>query len=141
MALINFLAQVVAFRHGGMMGTEARGQIETILKVIESLEGYCEQAQAVLAHIPGKTGRRPLGWYDSFVELMVAVAGILHVPVTTRGAGQREPDETPFTVLVFAVERFLPREAWSNSLGACAKRIQAGLKASRPAAGKNESRN
>ena len=141
MAFINFLAQVVAFRHGKMTGSEARTQIETILKVVESLQGHCEHAQAVLAHIPAKAGRRALGWYDSFVELMVAVAGTLEVPITTRGTSQREPEETPFTILVFAVEKFLPREAWSNSVGACAKRVQASLKTSRVAAGKNESTN
>jgi hypothetical protein len=88
-----------------MTTAEARGQIETIIKVVESLQGHCEHAQAVLAQIPAKAGRRALGWYDSFVELMVAVAGTLEVPITTRGTSQREPEETPFMVLVFGVER------------------------------------
>jgi hypothetical protein len=123
-----------------MTATEARAQIETILRVNESLAGYCDYTQAILAQIPSKTGRRALGWYDGFVDLMVSVAGILDVPITTRGTGARDPEETPFTVLVFGVERFLPREAWSNSLAACAKRVQASLKALRGAAGKNGSK-
>jgi hypothetical protein len=126
--LIMLLSEVVGERHGGMTAAEARDQLDTILKVLEALDDHCERAQAKLASLPAKTGRPALDFYDGFVALMVEVAAKLELSITTAWDPADDHNATPFTLLVYSVEAVLPREAWSNSLAACAKRIERSLK-------------
>jgi hypothetical protein len=134
--VVNFLVQAIDVAHRGALD-RPREQLETILAAVEHLEGYCEQARAVLSHIPGKKGQRGLAWYVPFVELMTEVAARLGLKVTT--AGDRRGDDpyaTPFTVLVYGVETALPEKARSNLLSTCAKRIEDSRKRPKAARGK-----
>jgi len=60
--------------------------------------------------------------------LMVEIAGQLGLPVAPPWDPSDDQQATAFTVLVYDVERLLPRAAWSNTLAACAKRIERSLK-------------
>jgi hypothetical protein len=134
--VVNLLVRTIDLVHQGELD-QPRQQLETILDAVEHLEGYCEQALAVLNEIPAKKGQRGLGWYDMLVELMTEVAGRLGLKVTT--AGDRRGDDpyaTPFTVLVYGVEDALPEPARSNLLSTCAKRIEDSRKRSKAARGK-----
>jgi len=138
--VVNFLVQTIGLVHRGALD-QPRQQLETILEAVEHLEGYCEQALAVLSHIPGKKGQRGLAWYDAFVELMIEAADLLSLKVTTGGDRSSEDQyATPFTVLVAGVEAALPEGAASNTLAACVKRIQRSLTKLNSAPGQNASK-
>ena len=112
-------------------------QLETILKVIEGLENYCERALVLLSDLPAKRGQPALRWHEELVRLMVQVAELIGIKVSTGGDRSEDPYATPFTVLVFEAERVLPEEAWSPTLAACAKRIESSLKRLKRAPRKN----
>jgi hypothetical protein len=120
---VHLLAETMG---GGSFGDGA-SLLETYLRLLESLSTHCDRAAVILEEAPAKTGRRPLEFYAPFMRLMVGIATKLGIKVSTAGDRVEDPYATPFTTLVFAVERFLPRDAWSNSLPACAKRIDRAL--------------
>ncbi len=129
--VVVFLARVIGMAHPDPLARPIQ-QIETMLDVIERLDRYCDQALATLAHLPAKKGQRGLRWHDDFVALMVEVAGLLGIAVSTAGDRMGEDDEspyiTPFTELVRNAEVFMPDYgAHSNSFAACAKRIDRSL--------------
>lgn len=134
--LISYLEQVIAFGHECDVAA-ARLHIETLLKVAEGLEVHCERGLVLLSQIPSKKGQRGNSWYDDFVELMSELAGELGMKVSTAGDRSEDPSATPFTMMVFALEKVLPEGAQSNTLAACAKRIQRSLRKVRLAAGQN----
>ena len=94
----------------------------------EGLEDYCERALVLLSDLPAKRGQPALRWHEELVRLMVQVAELIRIKVSTGGDCLDVPYATPFTVLVFEAERVLPEEAWSPTLAACAKRIESSLK-------------
>lgn len=78
---------------------------------------------------PGK-GPAPLRWYSRFARDLTEIADEIGIELTIGGGGRTDDTHlTPFTRFVFAVERLLPRKAQSNSLNACAKRIERAMKA------------
>jgi hypothetical protein len=129
MHFAHFLTQIVIEEHPGMSGNEARDQLETALKVLERLERYCERALVKATLTPAKTGRRSHDFYDAYVALMVKIGRRLGLEPRLPWDPSDPEQETPFTALVFEIERFLPRAAWSNTSAACAKRIERSLKA------------
>lgn len=104
-----------------------REQLEIIQTVLERLERYCTQALLLMTHLPAKKGQRGLRWYDEYTLLMTQVADLLGVKVSTAGDRGEAAYATPFTVLAFTAEGVLPEEAQSNTLAACAKRIERSL--------------
>jgi len=123
-----FLTRMVTEEHRGIKPVEARWQLETALAVLERLDRYCERALVRLELTPAKVGRRSHeGWYDPFVSLVVHIATELGIEIRLPWDPSQAEQETPFTALAFAIERFLPRAAWSNSPGACAKRVERSL--------------
>jgi hypothetical protein len=78
---------------------------------------------------PGK-GPAPRSWYSRFARDLAEIADEIGIELTIGGGGRTDDAHaTPFTRFVFAVERFLPRKAQSNSLTACAKRIERAVEA------------
>jgi hypothetical protein len=120
--VLNLLRDAVDEAHKGRH-PHPREVLETSLKIVEGLETYCERALVRVALAPAKRGRKANEWYDEFVILMSEVARRLGVKVTTAGNWNRDPHSTPFTVLVFETEKFLPEGARSPSEEACGKRI------------------
>ena len=129
--VVTLLIHAVALAHAGQH-PRPREQLETILKMIEGLENYCERAMVLLSELPAKSGRPALEWYDGLVRLMMRVAELIGIKVSTAGDRSDDPSATPFTVLVFEAERVLPEEAWSKTLAACARRIDRSLKRLKP---------
>lgn len=118
---IFFLAEVVG-RDGGVK--EGLSLSQTHLRLLEAVRVHCARAGKTLAEMPAKTGRRSLDFYGPFVQLMAQTAGQLGIRVSTARDRLDDNSATPFTYFVHEVERFLPRAAWSNSLTACARRIE-----------------
>lgn len=125
--VVSLLIQAITLAHAGQH-PRPRDQLEISLKMIEGLEKYCEQALALLSELPAKRGQPSLGWYDELVGLMMRIAQLIGIKVSTGGDRSEDPYATPFTVLVFEAERVLPEEAWSATLAACARRIDRSLK-------------
>lgn len=102
------------------------------LHVIDSLNVYCDQARKILAHAPAKKGQRGLGWYPDYLVVTIRLAEHLGIAITTAGDRTGEDDEspyrTPFTLLVYRCEAFLPKGAQSTTLATCAWRIDQALK-------------
>jgi hypothetical protein len=117
-----------------------REELEIILKLMEDLEQYCWRALLIMEEHPAKKGQRGLRWYTEHVKLMMQVAHLLDVKVSTAGDRIEDDHATPFTVLVFEAERVLPEEAWSDSLAACAKRIERSLSRLRASPRRNTSK-
>jgi hypothetical protein len=81
-------------------------------------------------HKPGK-GPAPRAWYFGFVRDLAGIAHGLGIELTIGGGGWSDDTHaTPFTRFVFAVEKLLPRETQSGTLGGCAKQIERASKAS-----------
>jgi hypothetical protein len=125
--VVSLLIRAIDVAHAGKH-PKPREQLEVTLKVIEGLDDTCERALVLLSDLPAKRGQPALAWYDELVSLMVQVAGLLGVQVSTAGDRGEDPYATPFTLLVFEAERVLPEEAWSPTLPACARRIDRSLK-------------
>jgi hypothetical protein len=125
--VVNLLIQAVSRAYGGQH-PRPREQLEISLKVIEGLEDTCARALVLLSELPAKRGQPSFGWYDELVSLMVHIAQLMGIKVSTGGDRSEDPYATPFTVLVFEAERVLPEEAWSSTLAACARRIDRSLK-------------
>jgi hypothetical protein len=88
------------------------------------------------ADFGGRKNKGPKGpkarlWYGDFARDLAEIAECIGIAVTTRDSQASDPHVTPFTTLVFAVEKLLPRKARSNSLVACARQINRTLIASR----------
>jgi hypothetical protein len=86
------------------------------------------------ADFGGRKNKGPKGpkarlWYGDFARDVAEIAEGIAIAVTTRGSQASDPHVTPFTTLVFAVEKLLPREVRSNSLAACARQINRTLAA------------
>jgi hypothetical protein len=77
-----------------------------------------------------RKGPAPRAWYSGFVRDLAEIAHGLGIDVTTCGDWSKNPHDTPFTVLVFAVEPLLPPGEQSDSLAVCAKRIDRAIAAS-----------
>lgn len=137
--VVSLLIHAADIGHGGKH-PRPREQLETSLKVIESLEETCERALVLVSSLPAKRGQPAFGWYDEFVSLMMQVAESLGVKVTTAGSRDGDRYSTPFTTLVFEAERVLPEEAWSPNLATCAKRIETSLKRLKRPARKNSTK-
>jgi hypothetical protein len=97
------------------------------------------ELESALSHVPAAfsgqqekrtKGPRPRAWYSGFVRDCVEIAEWIGLPVTTGGRRDGDPKATPFTTLVFEVEKFLPRNLRSNSAAACAKQIDRAIAAS-----------
>lgn len=116
---MNLLIRAIDMAHAGQH-PKPREQLEITLKVVESFDDICERALVLLSDLPATRGQPALRWYDELVNLMVQVAGLLGIKISTAGDRSEDPNATPFTVLVFEAERVLPEEAWSPSL----KRLQ-----------------
>jgi hypothetical protein len=129
--VVQLLSQVVDMAHRGQLARPME-QIATFLDVVDRFDRYCDQALAVLGQLPAKKGQRGLRWYDELVRLMVDVAGLLGMKVSTagdrRGDHKESPYLTPFTALVSWAEMALPPGAQSETFAACAKRIERSLK-------------
>jgi hypothetical protein len=125
--VVNLLIRAIDMAHAGQH-PKPREQLEITLKVVESFDDICERALVLLSDLPATRGQPALRWYDELVNLMVQVAGLLGIKISTAGDRSEDPNATPFTVLVFEAERVLPEEAWSPTLAACAKRIESSLK-------------
>lgn len=125
---IFFLAEVVGRAQGA--AHDGLSLLNTHLRLLEALKDHCDRAAAMLAELPAKTGRRSLEFYKEYMLLVVPIAQRLGMKISTAGStrGSDEAYATPFTVFVHSLESFLPRGAWSNSLAACAKRIDRALK-------------
>jgi hypothetical protein len=100
-------------------------QLETLAQCLTHLEAHCAAAiETVQSHKIGKG----LTWYEPFTRLMIRIALFLDIKVSTAGdragEGDAAPYATPFTTLVFGLERLLPKEAQSKKLSGCAKRIE-----------------
>jgi hypothetical protein len=121
-----FLAGVVARCDNDVK--EGLSLLQTYLRLLEALKGHCDRAGVILGAARAKTGRRNLEFYSMFMQLMVPMAQRLGMKVSTAGDRIEDPYATPFTVLIYALEGFLPKGARSNSLSACAKRIDRTLK-------------
>jgi hypothetical protein len=103
-------------------------RLELMLEVVRTLKACAGEGEAALRAMSSKKGQRGLGWYDQFADVIVQTAKTLDIPIRTGGdRGSEEPSATPFTLLAFSLERALPEEARSGSLGACAKRLQRSL--------------
>jgi hypothetical protein len=124
--VVSLLIHGVNLAHSGQH-PRPREELETILKLMEGLEQYCWRALLILEEHPAKKGQRGLRWYTDHVKLMIRIADLLGMKVSTAGDRIEDAHATPFTVLVFEAERVLPEEAWSDSLAACAKRIERSL--------------
>jgi hypothetical protein len=125
--VVNLLIQAVSLAYAGQH-PRPREQLEISLKVIEGLEDTCARALVLLSELPAKRGQPSFGWYDELVSLMVHIAQLIGIKVSTAGDRSEDPYVTPFTVLMFEAERVLPEEAWSPTLAACARRIDRSLK-------------
>jgi hypothetical protein len=94
--------------------------------------------ERILSRIPAafsgrqkpRKGPVPRAWYSGFVRDLAEIAEEIGIGVTTGGDRSDDPHATPFTRLVFAVEKLLPLDARSPSLEACAKRIDRAIAAS-----------
>jgi hypothetical protein len=128
--VVQLLSQVIDMAHQGKLARPME-QVTTFLDVVERLDRYCDQALAFLVQRPAKKGQRGLLWYDELVRLMVEIAVRLGVKVSTAGDRSSDHDEgpylTPFTALVSWAETLLPTGAQSETLAACAKRIERNL--------------
>jgi hypothetical protein len=125
--LIVLLGGALMEQHAGMTPPQAREHLEPILATLEALQDCCDRAQVRLTSLTAKTGRSGMDFYDALVVLMEEIAGKIGLPVTVPWDPSDEQQTTAFTVLVYEVERLLPRAAWSNTLAACAKRIERSL--------------
>jgi hypothetical protein len=122
-----FLQRVIGFRFGGKTENPRKDYLQPISLLVKHLDDYCMQALLMLEGIPARKGRREGAWYDILVDLMIEVAEVLGIKVSTAGDRSENPYATPFTVLTFAIEKALDKEARSPSLAACAKRIDRSL--------------
>jgi hypothetical protein len=127
MEVVSLLLRAPDPAHAGQY-ERSREELEANLRALEDVEARCEGALALLAELPAQRGQPRLRWYDELVDLMMQVAELIGVKVTTAGDRSEDPYATPFTVLVFEAERVLPEGAWSPNLAACAKRIESSLK-------------
>jgi hypothetical protein len=125
--VVSLLTRAIDLAHAGQH-PRPREQLDISLKVVEALEDTCERALVLLSELPARRGRPSLGWHTELVSLMMKVAELLGIKVSTAGNRGEDPYATPFTVLVFEAERVLPDGAWSSNLAACAKRIESSLK-------------
>ncbi len=125
--VVSLLIQAVSLAHAGRH-PRPREQLEISLKVIEGLEDTCARALVLLSELPAKRGQPSFGWYDELVSLMIHIAQLIGIKVSTGGDRSEDPYATPFTVFVFGAERVLPEEAWSPTLAACARRIDRSFK-------------
>ncbi len=124
--VVGLLIRAIDLSHSGQH-PRPREQLEIIHKILERFEHYCAQTLLLLTHLPAKKGQRGLRWYDEYTQLMTQVADLLGIKISTAGDRGEVPYATPFTVLAFTAERVLPEEAQSNTLAACAKRIDRSL--------------
>lgn len=137
--VVNLLVHAVRLAHAGQH-PRPREQLEISLKVIDVLEDTCERALVLLSELPARRGQPRLAWYDELVSLMLRVADLIGIKVSTAGDRSEDPYATPFTVLVFEAERVLQEEAWSPNLAACARRIDRSLKRLKRPARQNSSK-
>ncbi|MGO4574105.1 hypothetical protein [Microvirga sp. 2TAF3] len=121
--VINILAMTKALGRQGILPRDTRRELETGLHVIEAMHATVEQALVVVTMSSSRKGRRQSDWKAELFDLMASVAGHLGIEVTTAGSREANPYSTPFTELVFEIERFLPEGMHSESLAACARRI------------------
>jgi hypothetical protein len=119
----NFLALTRTFGRPGTLPRDTRPELETGLAAIEAMHATVEQALVVATMSSSRKGRRQSGWKVAFVDLMAQVAYHLGIAATTGGDRDSNPHATPFTDLVFEIERFLPEGMRSESFAACARRI------------------
>ena len=77
-----------------------------------------------------RKGPAPRAWYSGYVRDLAEIAEGVGIDVTTGGDRTKNPHETPFTRFVFAVEKLLPHGDKSETLSACAKRIDRAIAAS-----------
>jgi len=127
LAVITLLSEVLRSHLPELSLQESREQVEGLLQTVETLYYYSEEARGLVSHMGSRKGQRGLAWYDAFVDLMIEAAALLGIRVTTAGDRVEDPYATPFTVLVYAVERSLPQRARSKTLAACAKRTDRSL--------------
>jgi hypothetical protein len=125
--VVNLLSKV-ASQTPGERSVRPFEALEARLTILEDLEKDCERALSLVRQTLAKEGRRGPEWTDAYIQLMAQVAERLGIPVTTAGDRADDPYATPFTVLVYQIERVLPEEAWSPTIAACAKRIERSLK-------------
>src|SRR5215211_3980258 len=111
--VVGLLIRAIDLAHAGQH-PRPREELETILKLMEGLEQYCWRALLITEEHPAKKGQRGHRWYTEHVKLMMQVANLLGVKVSTAGDRIEDDHATPFTVLVFEAERILPEEAWSE---------------------------
>jgi hypothetical protein len=125
-----FLFAAIADQKGETTGLPARARLESILGQLEEVVGYCDCAESKLPSLKAKTGRRSIAFYEDFVALMIRFArqlGLEHFSASSWDS-RHEEKTTAFTALVYDVERFLPRAARSNTVAACAARINGSFK-------------
>jgi hypothetical protein len=107
--------------------------LESTIAYLKTVIEYCEAVLPGLDWVPSKKGRRGLGWYDHFIEVILQVAAHLGINPSTDARSVRVADVTPFTVLVFEVEKIFPKKGHSKTAVACARRIERSLKRLREA--------
>ena len=93
----------------------AHEQISHILVPVE---------RAAAAEETSADGPARAAWYDLIVEGAGAAARSLAIPLTIGGDRDGNPHDTPFVRLIMGLEALLPPKMQSQSLAACAKRIE-----------------
>jgi hypothetical protein len=94
----------------------AHAQIKHILMHVEAAVAVLEKTSA--------DGPARAAWYDLIVEGAVAAAQSLAIPLAIGGDRDHNPHDTPFVRLIMGLEALLPPKMQSQSLAACAKRIE-----------------
>jgi hypothetical protein len=106
-------------------------EVRSVLAAVDRVERALSRVSPAFSG-QEKPRKGPAGraWYSGFVRDLAEIAKRLGIDVTTAGDWSKNPHETPFTVFVFAVESLLPPKEISDSLAACAKRIDRAIDAS-----------
>jgi hypothetical protein len=107
---------------------ETNHDVEALADSLEKIINYCEAILPGMEGLRAKRGQRGLGWYDDYVEVMIKVAGYLGIAPTTDARGSKVADVTPFTMLVYEIEKIFPSKGHSKTPVACARRIERSLK-------------
>jgi hypothetical protein len=121
--LLGFIANVAVEVEPSLTSSEMKqkcasvyDQIRDILKNVKAAENTIKQCST--------DGPARASYYDRIVEGTCSGAQILAIPLTTGGDRSRDSHDTPFVRFVKRLESFLPSQMQSNSLAACAKRIE-----------------
>jgi hypothetical protein len=121
----------VAPEMANFVGLLKLDEMRAALAAVDRLERDLSRLPEVLSgQQKARKGPTARAWYSGFIRDVAKIAEGIGIDVTTGGDRSENPHATPFTRFVFAVEKLLPDGERSQTLAACAKRIDRAIVAS-----------